>query len=208
MVLCGDFNVRCGRLDRECEGLPSRNVIDEVKNSQGEVLVDFLSSVNMAVVNGRKGRDAFACVSSKGCSVVDYCIVGVDHFDLIDNFKVSTMSECIEEMQCSGDITREPDHSVLRWEMSVNWIWGGVKEAKSDQLMSKVRLRVLEGYLEDEMERVNRLTERLKEAENDQGTVDEIYEEVVELMKQGLVEESVQRTRRGQPWFSRELAQL
>lgn len=36
---------------------------------------------------------------------INYCIVGVDHFDLIDNFKVSTMSECIEEMQYSGDIT-------------------------------------------------------------------------------------------------------
>ena len=58
------------------------------------------------------------------------------------------------------------------------------------------------------MERVHRLTERLKEAENDQKVVEEIYEEVVGLMKQGLVEESVQRTRRGQPWFSRELAQL
>ena len=33
------------------------------------------------------------------------------------------------------------------------------------------------------MERVNRLTERLKEAENDQKAVDEIYEEVVGLMK-------------------------
>ena len=64
-------------------------------------------SVNMGVVNGRKGRDAFTCVSSKGCSVVDYCIVGVDNIDLIDNFKVATMSECIEEMQCGGDITIE-----------------------------------------------------------------------------------------------------
>ena len=120
MVFCGDFNTRCGWLDGECEGLPGRNVIDVVKNNQGEALVYFLSSVNMAVVNGRKGRDAFTCVSSKGCSVVDYSIVEVNHFDLIDNFKVSTMSECIEEMQCSGDITTVPDHSVLQWEMFVD----------------------------------------------------------------------------------------
>ena len=107
-ILCGDFNARCGSLDADCEGLPSRKVIDVVKNSQGETFVDFLSSVNMAVVNGRKGQDAFTCIYSKGCSVVDYCIVGVDNFELIDNFKVLTMSECVEGMQCRGDISRIP----------------------------------------------------------------------------------------------------
>ena len=56
MILCGDFNARCGSLDADCEGLPSRKVIDVVKNSQGETFVDFLSSVNMAVVNGRKDK--------------------------------------------------------------------------------------------------------------------------------------------------------
>ena len=49
---------------------------------------------------------------------------------------------------------------------------------------------------------------RLRVVGKDQKAVDEIYEEVVGMMKQGLVEESVQRTKRGQPWFSRELAQL
>ena len=50
--------------------------------------------------------------------------MSVDHFDLIDNYKVLTMSECIEEMQCSGNITRVPDHSVLQWEMLVDWMGG------------------------------------------------------------------------------------
>ena len=39
------------------------------------------------------------------CSVVD-CVVGVDNFELIDSFKVLAMSECMEEMQCKGDISR------------------------------------------------------------------------------------------------------
>ena len=30
----------------------------------------------MTVVIGRKGRDAFTCISGRGCSVVDYCIAG------------------------------------------------------------------------------------------------------------------------------------
>ena len=31
------------------EGLPNREVIDEVKNNQGEMFADFLRSVNMGV---------------------------------------------------------------------------------------------------------------------------------------------------------------
>ena len=205
MILCGDFNARCGSLDADCERLPSRKVIDVVKNSQGETFVDFLSSVNMAVVNGRKGQDAFTCISSKGCSVVDYCIVGVDNFELIDNFKVLTMSECVEGMQCRGDISRIPDHSIIQWEVFVDGMVR--KEIRSDQHVGKMRLRVPESYLENEVERVNGLTEKLRGVGKDQKAVDEIYDEVVRVMKQGLVEERVQRVKRGQPWFSRELAQ-
>ena len=66
MIICGDFNARCGRLDVECEGMPNRKVVDGVKNSQGEEFVDFLRSVNMWVVNGRKGKDAFHLCVQQG----------------------------------------------------------------------------------------------------------------------------------------------
>ena len=61
-----------------------------MKNNQGEMFVDFLRSVIMRVLNGRKGKDAFTCVSGKGCSVVDYCnrMVGAEYFYRIDNFRV------------------------------------------------------------------------------------------------------------------------
>ncbi len=73
----------------DSEGLPMRNVIDVVKNSQGEAFVDFLEGVDMAVVNGRKGRDAFMCISGRGCSVVDYCIRSWQGKpDKIERFKV------------------------------------------------------------------------------------------------------------------------
>ena len=70
-----------------------------------------------AKASGRKGQDAFICISSKGYSVVDYYIVRVDNFELVYNFKVLTMSECVEEMQCGGDISRIPDHSIIQWEV-------------------------------------------------------------------------------------------
>ena len=186
MILCGDFNARCGRLDVECEGLPRRKVIDGVKNNQGEEFVDFLRNVNMGVVNGRKGKDAFTCVSSKGCSIVDYCVVGAEHFDLIDNFRVVTMTECIDEMQCKGEVTRVPDHSLVRWEVSVGWVEEKVEE--EGQHVGRMRKRVPENYLEKEVEKVKALTRRVMEAGADQEVIDGVYEELVEVMKQGLEE--------------------
>ena len=79
-----------------------RSIIDVVKNSQGEAFVDFLRGANITVVNGRKGRDAFTCVSGRGCSVVDYFIVGKEDFGMIERFEVMTMSEVVEEMGCEG----------------------------------------------------------------------------------------------------------
>ena len=50
----------------------------------------------------------------RGSSVVDYCVIGEESFDLINNCRVSTMSECIDEMHCKGEATRVPDHSLIK----------------------------------------------------------------------------------------------
>ena len=40
---------------------------------------------------------------------------------MIGSFKVMTMSEVVEEMRCEGVATRVPDHSLMHWEVAVNW---------------------------------------------------------------------------------------
>ena len=35
------------------------------------------------------------CVSGKGCSVFDYCLVENEKFSMIESFKVTTMSESV-----------------------------------------------------------------------------------------------------------------
>ena len=87
--------------------------MDEVKNTQGEALIDFLKETGLVIVNGRKGKDAFTCVSSRGRSVVDYCVVPTDCMEAIDNFRVVPMRECIEEMRVRGEPKWIPDHSCL-----------------------------------------------------------------------------------------------
>ena len=55
------------------------------------------------------------------------------------------------------------------------------KEIRSDQHVGKMRLRVPESYLENEVERVNGLTEKLRGVGKDQKAVDEIYDKVVRV---------------------------
>ena len=64
--------MRCGTLDVHSESVPLQKVMDVMKNSQGEDFLDSLKGVNMVVVNDRKCRDAYTCVSDKRCSVVEY----------------------------------------------------------------------------------------------------------------------------------------
>ena len=70
------------------------------------------------------------------------------------------MSEYVEGMQCRGDISRIPDHSIIQWEVLVDGMVR--KETRSDQHIRKMRLWVPESYLENKVERVNGLTERLR----------------------------------------------
>ena len=55
VVICIDFNSRCGCLKDVDGDIVPRNVIDEVKTEQGEALVSFLRSSGLCLVNGRVG---------------------------------------------------------------------------------------------------------------------------------------------------------
>ena len=58
------------------------------------------------------------------------------------------------------------------------------------------------------MGRVKELTEELCKLELIRGVIDGVYEELMEVMKQGLVEVSGRKVRRGQLRFTREIAKL
>ena len=84
---------------------------------------------------------------------------------MVKNFMVTTMSESMVEMGCKGVVTRVPDHSLLRWQVVVD----GVDEVKEDECESGKRrkLRVPEGYLEGEVERLAKLRNRVMNAGRD-----------------------------------------
>ena len=85
-----------------------------------ELLADFLIRSNMCVLNGRSTtctNDDYTCVSTRGSSEVDYCIILQDSASQPWNFRVThdqVMESCI------------PDHSLLKWILNIDSI-GSVK---------------------------------------------------------------------------------
>ena len=103
--------------------IPDRNVIDDIRNTQGEEFVEFLQEMNMCVLNGRFVDDNFTCISTKGRSVVDYICVMNDQFTMFKSFRVFTVSEMIDKYALTplvSDRSRPPDHSLIVVELQVS----------------------------------------------------------------------------------------
>ena len=131
-------------------------------------------------------------------------IVRCEDSDVIKDLMVTTMSESDGDgMQGGGH--RAPDHSLLLWQVVVD----GVDEVEEEYERGKARkLRVPEGYPKGEVEKLAKLRDRVMNAGRDQVAIDKVYEELVAVMKSGLVEVKVKEGRRGQPWFMKEIAGL
>ena len=72
----------------------SRTVIDETKNSRGQIFMDFLKSVNNSLINGRvtPDMDNFTCISHKERSVVDYMFMPRENIQNTEKFAVLTVT--------------------------------------------------------------------------------------------------------------------
>ncbi|VDH89325.1 Hypothetical predicted protein [Mytilus galloprovincialis] len=123
--LCGDFNSRLGNYTDFIQGidqLSERNITDFTTNSNGEIFSEFLSTVNCCVLNGRYPiHDDFTYVSTKGLSVVDYCVVPYESLCHYKNFKVISVLCNKSAQPGSFRANHIPDHSVLCWEFETNF---------------------------------------------------------------------------------------
>jgi len=97
VFLCGDFNSRCVDLDeciRRIDSVSNRNGVDFKANINGDLVIDFLVNVNMCMLTGRWDnlQTDFTSISTKGLSVVDYCITTHDMLHKFSHFTVSRSS--------------------------------------------------------------------------------------------------------------------
>jgi len=125
MFICGDFNSRIGDLDDFICGvddLPEREIIDFSSNSYGDKLLEFLVESNMCVLNGRNtSKNDYTSISTKGCAVVDYCIIPHYNLDCFIDLMVTRSNELVHSLHnIVGTIPASvPDHSVLTWTFQI-----------------------------------------------------------------------------------------
>ncbi|CAG2221029.1 unnamed protein product [Mytilus edulis] len=116
LYIVGDFNSRCSDTSDFIEGvdeLPSRETIDQGSNANGDLLIDFLVDCNICMINGRKGKQDFTCISKRGKSVVDYIFTTHENLNSCIDFNVKTMSDITDSLDLQ-ECSQIPDHSVLQ----------------------------------------------------------------------------------------------
>ncbi|VDI50696.1 Hypothetical predicted protein [Mytilus galloprovincialis] len=116
LYIVGDFNSRCSDTSDFIEGvdeIPSRETIDQGSNANGDLLIDFLVDCNICMINGRKGKQDFTCISKRGKSVVDYIFTTHENLNSCIDFNVKTMSDITDSLDLQ-ECSQIPDHSVLQ----------------------------------------------------------------------------------------------
>jgi hypothetical protein len=92
----GNLFYLCGDMDDFITGvdvLTERDVIDYNVNSYGEFVCEFLLNANCSVLNGRHYyHNDFTYVSTKGSSVVDYCVIPYENLRHYKNVEVKRAS--------------------------------------------------------------------------------------------------------------------
>ena len=126
VVICGDFNSRCGASPDNVEGVdtvPERHVVDEKNDSNGEYFLKFLMDSSCCMLSGRHNiGNNFTCISTRGRSVIDYCIVQHDQIEHFSQMNVMTMNDLLQQTFLPGVVDPSqsvPDYSLLCWQIKL-----------------------------------------------------------------------------------------
>ncbi|VDI68964.1 Hypothetical predicted protein [Mytilus galloprovincialis] len=118
----GDVNSRCGSEQDYIQGVDDindREIIDVSSNKYGDLLIDFLTSCNLCMLNGRAdGNNDFTCVSKRGRSVVDYVFAPHEQLDMCTSCDVYLMSNLIVDTGLNFEKSI-PDHGPIVWTVNV-----------------------------------------------------------------------------------------
>ncbi|CAG2245923.1 unnamed protein product [Mytilus edulis] len=194
--ICGDWNSRCSDLPDSIEGidkLPQRNVVDFQHNGYGNIFCDFLTDVNCCILNGRKTlHNDFTFVSTRGMSVVDYCVLPYEHLDNFNNFNVIRTSSIVEQINALGkyDLKKAmPDHSLLTWDFTLNFDSNcciNTQTRGTSETKKKYDTRNLpEDWLcqESTIAEIDNAICFLENSIADQSNIDNMYENFVKIVK-------------------------
>ena len=227
IFICGDFNSRCGNECDYIEGVdkvPLRDVVDFVRNEYCDSFIEFLIDANFCMLNGRNFvSNDFTCIRPQGASVVDYCLVNHDDLYKFNDFKVVRSAELVNKVDFCPP-TGVPDHSLLMWSVSHNFVPNDNLEtmSKPDDYV-KFLVDKIPGDFMQTQDIVCKLHDTINELEQGyrtQENIDHAYSSLCSTIKvemhnkiphKTIVYNSSRSNRKrcvGKPWWNEELTQL
>ena len=119
------------------------------------------------------------------------------------------MSQCEAHLCTSEEGLRVPDHSVLMWDLWVDDSMANLTETPGKEYGSDAhKYVVLEGYMVGETEFTEGITAGLRAAKGYQCKLDAVYDELMAGLKRGLKEVICGKQKKGQVWFTKDLANM
>ena len=96
--------------------LAKRHNKDNIVNNNGQLFIDFCKASNMKIVNGRLGADKgigeITFTSTRGSSVIDYCIVSPNLIPHIQDFEVDTLDRNLSDCHSPIVLTLKTNHII------------------------------------------------------------------------------------------------
>ena len=142
--------------------------------------------------------------------MVDYCLLPCEEEANIENFIIRTMSQCEAHLCVSEEGLRVPDHSMLMWDLWVDNSIANLTETpnKEDGTDAHKKYVVPEGYMLGETEFTEDIIAGLRAAKGNQCRLDVAYDELMACLKRGLKEVTCGKQKKGQVWFTKDLANM
>ena len=210
--ICGDFNARCGNTQDIWDSsavIPRRLTIDHSSNIAGKLLLDFLESADMCMLNGRFGdpSNRYTSFSPLGMSLVDYCLVPIELFNNFSQFSVHPTPELVDQLKIQVGSTL-PDHSILTWNLSLK----NQPTPHDPKLPSYVTL-LTEDYFKTTVakEKLENLCDSVKHLPPNQFALDSVYNQFCILVDSQLLHKPAHhgpKKHSHKPWWGPELSQL
>lgn len=142
-IIGGDFNARMGDLPDYIEGsddIQERNVIDDIKNTAGDNLANFLIQSDSCVLNGRAiGTQDFTVINNNGKSEVDYIIIPKERYRNNHKMEVLSPSTIVNQANIKSHCKCKVDHSLL-WMDVTDWMYNA-EVINNTETTSKTKLK-------------------------------------------------------------------
>ena len=147
IFICGDFNARVGKSDDiplTGGGTSNCVVLDEMLNSQGTKLLNFISDIKGCIINGQvtPHLDNFTSVAAhKGNAVVDYHLTRQSDLKFVKEMEIVSCVNLIDQLDCQYLVTdrcRILDHQLLTMKVNTSLL---VSECLLDRNLGSVNIQ-------------------------------------------------------------------